>query len=228
LAAEFGLAGVSGKPKDAVVEAITSTRTVKTAQLVETLSRDELKSLCRTFGLDDGGRDKQSLIARLTGSPDGQAVTKRESADRGQVGNDRPSVSAVGGTRGAAGSAGDGVPASSSSRRKRGSTSMAKKSSDDKRPIEQYEHADKTRVNNPPVGLVTPATDPDLPRKSYQYDPHLDPQLVWAGKAEHGCFDVPTVSLHVHERVDPRAIIRAVQKRKRRYGRERPTSDVPV
>ena len=68
-------------------------------------------------------------------------------------------------------------------------------------------------MNNPPVGLVTPATDPDLPRKVYQYDPHLDPQLVWAGKAEHTSFDVPTVSLHVHERIDPRTIIRAVQKR---------------
>jgi adenine-specific DNA-methyltransferase len=90
---------------------------------------------------------------------------------------------------------------------------MAKKSSGDKRPIEQYEHADKTRANNPPVGLVTPATDPDLPRKAYEYDPHLDPQLVWAGKAEHTSFEVPTVSLHVHERIDPRTIIRAVQKR---------------
>ena len=28
-----------------------------------------------------------------------------------------------------------------------------------KKPIEQYEHADKTRKNNPPVGLVTPDTD---------------------------------------------------------------------
>jgi hypothetical protein len=29
----------------------------------------------------------------------------------------------------------------------------------DKRPIEQYSHTDKKRVNNPPVGLVTPDTD---------------------------------------------------------------------
>jgi len=29
-----------------------------------------------------------------------------------------------------------------------------------KRPIEQYDHKGKTRVNNPPVGLVTPRTDP--------------------------------------------------------------------
>jgi adenine-specific DNA-methyltransferase len=98
-----------------------------------------------------------------------------------------------------------------------------------KRPIERYEHTDKKRVNNPPVGLVTPETDPPLPMhkvydydppvpsvrpgKNLDYDPHLDPQLVWAGKKEHSSFEVPTVSLHVHETIDPRTIIEAVRKR---------------
>ncbi len=97
---------------------------------------------------------------------------------------------------------------------------MAKKShqhSPKKKPIEQYEHKGKQRVNNPPVGLVTPDTDPDVKagqaKKQYQYDPHLDPQLVWAGKAEHTSFEIPTVSLHVHERIDPRSIIEAVRKK---------------
>lgn len=82
------------------------------------------------------------------------------------------------------------------------------------RPIETYEHSDKKRVNNPPVGLVTPDTDPDAgAKKTYAYDPHLDPQLQWAGKAEHTSFAVPTVSLHVHERIDARTIIEAVQQR---------------
>ncbi|MGI8424191.1 MAG: site-specific DNA-methyltransferase, partial [Chloroflexota bacterium] len=81
-----------------------------------------------------------------------------------------------------------------------------------KKPIEQYEHPDKRRLNNPPVGLVTPETDPLAPvRKEYQYDPHLDPALIWAGKAERTSFEVPTVSLHVHERVEPRTIIEAVR-----------------
>jgi adenine-specific DNA-methyltransferase len=91
-----------------------------------------------------------------------------------------------------------------------------------KRPIEQYDHKGKKRVNNPPVGLVTPETDPLTPThkeydylspvpsvkpgKDLDYDPHLDPQLVWAGKKEHTSFEVPTVSLHVHERIDPRTI----------------------
>ncbi len=82
------------------------------------------------------------------------------------------------------------------------------------KPIEQYEHKDKERLNNPPVGLVTPATDKDGQKKKYQYDPHIDPQLQWAGKAEHTSFEVPTVSLHVHERIDPKTIIDTVKKEK--------------
>src|SRR5678816_1710150 len=81
--------------------------------------------------------------------------------------------------------------------------------SNKKRSIESYEHKDKERLNNPPAGLVTPDTDPDAgqTKKTYTYDPHLDPQLQWAGKTEHTSFEVPTVSLHVHERIDPRTII---------------------
>jgi hypothetical protein len=71
------------------------------------------------------------------------------------------------------------------------------------------------RLNNPPVGSVTPETDPVAPysqdlrlhrTRAFGHRPwswttiHLfDPQLVRAGKKEHRSFDVPTVSLHVHE-----------------------------
>jgi adenine-specific DNA-methyltransferase len=98
-----------------------------------------------------------------------------------------------------------------------------------KRYIERYEHTEKKRVNNPPVGLVNADTEPPIPThkvydyiepvpsvkpgKELDYDPHLDPQLVWAGKKEHASFEVPTVSLHVHETIDPRTIIEAVRKR---------------
>ncbi|MFA0889243.1 MAG: site-specific DNA-methyltransferase [Synergistales bacterium] len=83
------------------------------------------------------------------------------------------------------------------------------------KPIESYEHRDKERINNPPVGLVTPETDSDSgqKKKTYMYDPHLDPRLEWAGKAEHLSFEVPTVSLHVHERIDPRTIIESVRRK---------------
>lgn len=83
------------------------------------------------------------------------------------------------------------------------------------KPIAAYDHKHGERVNNPPVGLLHADNDSDLAagKKTYAYDPHLDPQLVWAGKAEHTSFDVPTLSLHVHERIDPRTIIDAVRKK---------------
>jgi len=129
---------------------------------------------------------------------------------------------------------------------------MARAKNSSKKSVEQYDHKDKTRLNNPPVGLVTPETDIQEETKTYAYDPHIDPSLQfdphrsqiekiiedglgaeslegakaslakleklqtpylnWAGKAEHTSFEVPTVSLHVHERIDPKTIIRAVRK----------------
>lgn len=100
------------------------------------------------------------------------------------------------------------------------------------RAIENYAHASKDRTNNPPVGLVTPATDPESGRVSYAHDPHLDPQLSWAGKAEHTSFEVPTVSLHVHERIDPRTVVDAVRQRNGNYAQlslfESPEENPPI
>ena len=80
------------------------------------------------------------------------------------------------------------------------------------REIEHYTHQGKERVNNPPVGLVTPETDGAEDRRAYSHDPHIDPQLEWAGKKERTSFEIPTVSLHVHERIDPHTVIDAVGK----------------
>lgn len=120
--------------------------------------------------------------------------------------------------------------------------------------ILSYRH-DQRRVNNPEVGMVSPESDPDDPKTTYAYDPHLDPALQfdssanrarierliddalastdekvmraaleelrrlqtpylqWTGKAERTSFEVDTVSLHVHERIDPASILSAVRKR---------------
>ena len=66
--------------------------------------------------------------------------------------------------------------------------------------VEVYRHENDTRKNAVPVGLASYDTAKPKPKK-YEYDPHLDPQLVWAGKKEHTSFEVPTVSLHIHERI---------------------------
>ena len=115
-----------------------------------------------------------------------------------------------------------------------------------------YRHADR-RKNNPEVGLVNVASDPEQAKTPWAYDPHLDPALQfdsaragaekliedalagddpaamrhaleelrrmsapylqWTGKAERTSFEVDTVSLHVHERIDAMSILSAVSKR---------------
>jgi adenine-specific DNA-methyltransferase len=129
-----------------------------------------------------------------------------------------------------------------------------RKSSRSNGPVQvvSYRHLDK-RTNNPEVGMVHPENDPDQPRTTYAYDPHIDPALMfdtararietviddalasgdpdtmkeallelkrmqapylnWAGKAERTSFEIDTVSLHVHERVDPATILSHARKR---------------
>ncbi|WP_409993333.1 hypothetical protein [Plasticicumulans sp.] len=128
---------------------------------------------------------------------------------------------------------------------------VARPAKDEPVQVLSYRHLDR-RVNNPEVGMVTPATDPETGKQVWAYSPHLDPALQfdpqraqiealidaalasgeaeamrmaleelkrlqspylqWAGKAERTQFEVDTVSLHVHERIDPASILAAVRK----------------
>jgi hypothetical protein len=50
---------------------------------------------------------------------------------------------------------------------------MAKEPKDSKavkRAVEQYDHKETQRLNNPPIGLVTSAHDGEEPKKTYSYD----------------------------------------------------------
>jgi len=68
-----------------------------------------------------------------------------------------------------------------------------------KEDIEAYRHEAETRKDAVPVGLASYDTSKPKPRK-YDYDPHLDPQLVWSGKKEHTSFEVLAASVHINER----------------------------
>jgi adenine-specific DNA-methyltransferase len=88
--------------------------------------------------------------------------------------------------------------------------------------LQDYRYAD-TRLNNPPAGLVSYESKVREPkRQRYAYDPHLSPQLVWAGKAglksieveDAAAVEAEEVALHVHERVSTQAIVSAVRGRR--------------
>ncbi len=144
------------------------------------------------------------------------------------------------------------APEKKTRRDKKTAKKKTRRTDDSPTEITAYHHNDK-RVNNPPVGMVTPETDRVEKPKRWAYHPHIapelqfdvtrsqiekiiddalasgdedsmrealatlkrmsDPFLNWTGKAERTSVTVETVSLHVHERIDPATILANVRKR---------------
>lgn len=93
-----------------------------------------------------------------------------------------------------------------------GTCTPRKKRPDAANPVGDFRHGEARRTNNPPAGLAPTFEVRQREVTRFQYDPHLDPQLVWAGKAEHTSFEVDVVPLHIHERISTKAILRAVRR----------------
>ncbi|MDC0678984.1 class I SAM-dependent DNA methyltransferase [Sorangium atrum] len=55
------------RSKEKLVDAVAASRSATLAAVLASYSRDRLKELCRVLHLDDGGREKAVLVARLTG-----------------------------------------------------------------------------------------------------------------------------------------------------------------
>ena len=171
------------------IDAIVRARSLDFGEVLRSLKRDELKAMCEALGLDDSGREKDLLVQRILGGEQ-----PRDDGGKGDTGGfsltppepkprrQRENGGGAGGRNGGNGEA-----------------------------VGDYRH-DATRKNNPPAGLIDFDRAPKQATKTYAYDPHLDPQLQWAGKAEHTSFEVDTVSLHIHERVSAQAIMRAVKR----------------
>ena len=51
--------------------------------------------------------------------------------------------------------------------------------------VKDFRHDSARRKNNPPAGIAPTYEVRERGPRQYAYDPHLDPQLQWAGKAEH-------------------------------------------
>ena len=93
---------------------------------------------------------------------------------------------------------------------------VRRQSKDDKMlntvPVEDYEHS-TTRANNPLAGQAHLDRD-ETPVTRLTYDPYLDPQLIWAGKAEHSSVEVPAPSIHIHEELSAQKILGSVRKKR--------------
>jgi type I restriction enzyme M protein len=65
LASQFEVEGLSGLNRDAFIDALSRKRSLRPETVLSALSRNELKTLCESLGLDTSGREKQLLIDRL-------------------------------------------------------------------------------------------------------------------------------------------------------------------
>jgi adenine-specific DNA-methyltransferase len=77
--------------------------------------------------------------------------------------------------------------------------------------VGDYRHTEATRLNNPTAALAREDIE-QVPKRTYSFDPHLSPELVWAGKAEEPEFEVEAPSIHVHERLSTDAILKAARQ----------------
>ncbi len=83
--------------------------------------------------------------------------------------------------------------------------------------VADYRHDAATRLNNPTAALAREDVAP-VPKRRFQFDPHVPPELVWAGKAEELEIEVDAPSIHVHERLSTDAILKAAQQENAQVG----------
>ena len=82
----YGLQVQDRRVKAHLVEAVARSRKARIGEILLDLSRDRLKELCRAFDLDDSGRKKADLVARLVGLA-GAVIRGGSSAPAGDSGS---------------------------------------------------------------------------------------------------------------------------------------------
>lgn len=79
--------------RDPLLDVLSDGRRIDFEVILDELKRDELKAMCRAVELEDGGREKNLLVARLLGQ-DGRPRPKRDRTDKPKVSPSR-SVTAM-------------------------------------------------------------------------------------------------------------------------------------
>lgn len=86
---------------------------------------------------------------------------------------------------------------------------MAKRAKPKK--VDDYRHKEPKRLNNPSAALAREDLD-EVPIRKFDYDPHLPPELWWAGKDHSSQLEVEAPSIHIHERLSAEAIVQVARK----------------
>jgi adenine-specific DNA-methyltransferase len=222
VARSFEIAGLTGKSKAEIIDALTAARSVGIEAVLGLFSRDDLKGMCRDLGLDDTGREKQVLIERLLGRASTAEEKSEPAATKGMpMAKKKPAAG------------GDGMENVGDYRHKTAkgkNTPPAKIAADGIVPeVPKIEYSYSPR--RPPVLRfdTTGGADklPELLAASTQRKLTVEeartladalrtqePWLEWAGKRESEAagFTVDPVALHMHERISAQAILKVAAR----------------
>jgi adenine-specific DNA-methyltransferase len=238
IARNFDITGLTGLPKDEIAGALAAKRSIAIEAILEFLSRDDLKTICDSLGLDPSGKEKKLLIERICGDRLPETIPPESPLEKGGANGERNSITSL-------------------KERK-----LAKQQNGGKE-AEAYDHKEATVSLRPEIGTQAQFKKKKPPRV-YKYDPSLSPALEWdgknpareqgeellkqiidsddiaaareaalklkalskpflnwAGKAEQLSFDVPTLPLFVHERLSTKAIIETLTSHKKKTDSEK-------
>jgi hypothetical protein len=222
LARSFEFKGLTASSKDEIADALASKRSIPIIDMLDQLSRDELKEICENLGLDNSGREKAILIARIMGdekAPEKSVVEKKESRKEQKVtqqptGKEKEAQAYV------------HEESKVSLRPEIGTQAQFKK----KKPPRTYKYDSSLSPNlewdgqnhareqgEALIKAIIEAKDMgEAKEAALKLKALSKPFLNWAGKAERLSFDVPTLPLFVHERMSTQAIIETLKSHKKK------------
>lgn len=225
---------------DDLRDLLASSKRAKLERLVTTdLKLDQLKAICEACDLDTVGKEKQVLVDRILtaggrgGDADGEAKQPGLALPTPDEAANQAAKASLASTPRAPRGKKDGESSEDPTnvvsyrhrdrRRNNPEVGMVAVDSDPGQPKTTYAydpHLDpvlqfdvgRAQVENLIDDALASGDEATMRAALEQLKRQAEPYLAWTGKAERTTFEVDTVSLHVHERIDPASILAAARK----------------
>jgi adenine-specific DNA-methyltransferase len=221
IARHYEITGLTAQSKANIVDALAGSRKVQPDEFLTLFSRDDLKGLCQALSLDESGREKQLLIARLMGREAGNSDTQTTANNTRQAMAKKKPKTDVDGLNV------EDYRHSGAKRKNNPPAKIAAEGTVPAMPKIEYSYSPR----RPPVlrfdtsgkadklpELLEKATKGPLTKDEAQILAEAlrtqQPWLEWAGKqeAEAKGFAVDPVALHIHERISSQAILKVAAR----------------
>ena len=228
IAGQFEITSLTALGKDDIVSEISAKRSVLVEDVLEFLTRDELKAICEELGLDSTGKEKNVLIERISGEKmESQAGKEKKTNSKNEE-----EYSLAKQAKGTEKDARAYVHEESkvSLRPEIGTQAQFRKKKPPKTykydsslsPELEYDGQNPAREQGEALigNILEAKTIEEAKDAATKLKAMSKPFLNWAGKAERLSFDVPTLPLFVHERLSTKAIIETLKSHQKKSDKD--------